>query len=33
MVVQINVTVILIIIFKVFERSMIEKPVNKNVIQ
>ena len=33
MVVQINVTVILIIIFKVFERSMIEKLVNKNVIQ
>ena len=33
MVIQINVTVILIIIFKVFKRSMSDKLVNKNGIQ
>lgn len=33
MVIQINVTVILIIIFKVFKRSMADKLVNKNGIQ
>ena len=33
MVIQINVTVILIIIFKVFKRNMIDELVNKNGIQ
>ena len=33
MVIQINVTVILIIIFKVFKRSMVDKPMNKDGIQ